>query len=119
VETRTPPPLEFAHTRAAQAAAEAFRSVSEGVAVDLGDDALRWADEYQRLGQQIRAAEQARDEAKARLLLAIGEAEVGRLPDGTEVRRRIVPEKKIEAYVRKSYVMMSIRSPRSGERHAD
>lgn len=56
----------------------------------LGDAELAMADEYQRLGEESRAMEAKRKELKARLILAMGEAAEGDLPDGRTVRRKMI-----------------------------
>jgi putative phage-type endonuclease len=86
VLAKVPPPA----TRAGDARAlHALFPEPEGE-VELGPELAELADLFAGHGALIRLQEAQRDEAKARLLAALGPAKVGRLPDGRRVVRSIV-----------------------------
>jgi putative phage-type endonuclease len=86
VLAKVPPPA----TRAGDARAlHALFPEPEGE-VELGPELAELADLFAGHGALIRLQEAQRDEAKARLLAALGPAKVGRLPDGRKVVRSIV-----------------------------
>lgn len=73
----------------AEPLARAFREET-GEVLELGDDEERAARAYHDLGIEIRALEKDRDAAKARLLLALGDAAGGTLPSGWQVGRKVI-----------------------------
>ncbi len=81
-----PPPELQAHDAATLA------SLFQGSAgwCELSDRDLEAADAYIRLGPQIRELEKSREESRARLLLSMGDATEGTLPDGRVVNRKVI-----------------------------
>jgi putative phage-type endonuclease len=85
VERRDPPPpsagsdVRFMHL---------LHPDVEG-AIDLDDEFAAEADEWERLGETMRAAEEERNVIKARILRRMGDAAIGHLPDGRVVKRSI------------------------------
>lgn len=81
----------------AAALASAFRDCAGEVDLDWSDSQA--AKIYESLGRQIREAEKLREIERARLLLSMGDAAIGRLPDGRTVRRNVIemPERTVRA----------------------
>jgi putative phage-type endonuclease len=103
VETREAPPAMGADV----AFLQALHPGCEGE-VELTSDLAAWASEYQGYGVMIREMEDARDQAKARLLEALGDHAIGLLPDGRRIKRTITPARRQEAYDVKESVRVSI-----------
>ncbi|MCS7159914.1 MAG: hypothetical protein RMJ19_05525 [Gemmatales bacterium] len=82
--------------------------------VDLPSDVAELVDEYQALGVQISDLQRRRDELKSRIILALGDAEMGRLPDGRAVTyyEKHVPERVVRAY---SYRELRIKAQKGGK----
>lgn len=64
--------------------------------IELSDQLTWHVDQYVDMGQSIRDFERFRAESKAHLLRSMGDAGIGRLPDGREVVRREVTRKGYE-----------------------
>ncbi len=71
---------------------QSLYGITVGKSVDLSLGAVAHWEEYQSLGEQIKTLELQRTEAKNRLIYAMGDAELGRLGNGREVRRCQVRE---------------------------
>lgn len=100
---RRPPEPNWFHSRTEELLKELY-GVAEGTMVTLDESAAEAWTLYEHVGEEIRDLEKVRKAAKAKVLYAIGESAVGRMPDGqTEIIRRVVPEKEI-SYVRSSYI---------------
>ena len=108
VEARTPPEPDFWHPGTLDTLNRLYRPLA-GKRVDLSDMAPV-VDQYVSLGQQIKAMEDQRDAAKAQLIAALGEAELGELPDGRAVTRKVIDRKEYTAKAT-SYVDMRIKNP--------
>lgn len=117
IANRTAPEPDWAHPRTPELVELLYRPAS-GKSVDLGEDAAALAQVYQGLGAAIREQEEARAEAKARLVQLLGDAEEGRLPDGQRVRRRQVDEAQI-SYTRKAYCEFRILQPKKEKIHRE
>lgn len=85
VVTKTPPAIDGSEASARLLRA-LFPRESGGTTTVLPQVALDWDAHYVQMSQRITELEQARDEAKHFLQNAIGEAEVGLLPDGSGIR---------------------------------
>lgn len=87
---------------------------AEGKAVDLAEDLARLANDYQLHAGMVRSAEKLRDECKARIIAAMGDAALGLLPDGRVVARNAVKvaARQCREY---EYVNFHIRNPRKGQ----
>lgn len=107
VEARVPPAAS-----AADVGVLSRQRPAPGRTVRLDDPLLKWAaDAYLEIGEGARVAERLRDEHKAALMQAMGDAERAELPDGTVVTRKLVTRK--EHVVKEStYVSFSIRPPK-------
>jgi putative phage-type endonuclease len=110
VEERQPPEPDWTHPDVPRLL-DLLNRPRPDVSVELGWDCLVLAQQYQDLGQTIKELERGRDEAKARVIDAMGDAEVGLLPDGRRVMRKAVGEKEI-SYTRKGYTTFNIQQPR-------
>lgn len=82
-----------------------------GTVTPLTDEALATYLEYQEVGARIRELEKLKKSLQARVLWSLGEAQVGTLADGRELRRSIVnvTEKTVAAY---SYERLSMTKPK-------
>lgn len=87
IQAGDPPEPTWGHDRTADLVRRMNRFVSDRVIELAGDVAACW-DEYERLGQIEREAKKARDEMKARVEFAMGEARAAILPGGTHMIRR-------------------------------
>jgi putative phage-type endonuclease len=88
IQRSMPPEPEWRHPETLRLI-EALYGFDE-TTVQLGDDVQDLADQYSAAGVQVREAEDLRNELKARILVAMGEAMRGNLPDGRQLRRRRV-----------------------------
>lgn len=107
VRYETPPPIDLAQEGAAAAVRRSFRTVEEGKAVDLDDEAVFLANCMEEHGRSIRDLEKTRDEIKAKLALRMQDAEIGRLPNGKRIVRKAI-ESSVAAHVRK-YVTLTVK----------
>lgn len=92
VERRIPPEPDYGHARTGQLL-EALYAPTNGKVVTLGHDAAFDAREYERLGEEIKEAEEQRKAAKNRLVTLMQDAECGSLPDGRYVSRKEICRK--------------------------
>lgn len=104
-----PPPVNWDDEHAAELV-EMLRWPTPGTSTDLAGVCVQWADAHSILGQEMAAYGAARDQLRARLVEAMGEAEVGVLPDGRRVRRRLVPGCHV-SYERDDYFDFRILKP--------
>jgi putative phage-type endonuclease len=96
------------------AVADKLAGVREGLEVKLDEGAEAAAREYAEIGKLLREAEKQKQRARDRLLCAMGEAGVGRLPSGGVVQRKVV---KTSGYTVEpgEHLRVSVRlDPRSG-----
>lgn len=95
VKARTPPPPDWSHPSTLSALNRLYQP-KPGTVKQLGEVETTWADEYQRLGEEIDRLKDQREELKARLIAAAGEAEFSELTDGRAITRKIVTRKAYE-----------------------
>jgi putative phage-type endonuclease len=81
--------------------------------VDLGNDLAEVVDRYQRLGETERQARSDRDALKAAILDRMGNAAIGRLPDGRVVTRKITTVAE-QVVARKAYTFVDMRIRKGG-----
>lgn len=83
-----------------------------GESKELDADLTNIVEEYEQLGKVKKSVETERDGLKARLLHAMGTAEIGYLADGRHITRKVIERKgfTVEAT---SYVDLRIKSPKS------
>ncbi len=113
VETRTPPEPDWSHPTTLENLQSLYEPVI-GKSVALDADMVQYATEYVQLGAEASAANSRRDEAKARLIAAMGDAELAALPDGRMITRRKV-ERKGFTVEPTSYFNFSIKEPKHGK----
>lgn len=113
VEARTPPPIDFEHTHAARAVADAFKTVTEGKVVNLDDECEFLARSFSEIGATVREGEKLRKEIGAKLLFAMQDAQKGLLPGGGSVSRISVKESYVDAYTRAAYSYIRANLPKS------
>jgi predicted phage-related endonuclease len=87
VERREPPDPDWSHPTTLSALNRMYVPQA-GKTIELSDEQVALADEYDRLGVEIKDMEAAREEAKCRLIHVMGEAEKGLLPDGRIASRK-------------------------------
>lgn len=92
VENRTPPEPDWNHPKTLDAV-KRLCEPKPGMTIDLDDAAKAWAEEYERLGAEVKGLNDARDELKARLIHAMDAAELGNLPDGRSITLKKVSRK--------------------------
>ena len=104
---------DWQHPLAEQAIAKAQR-VTPGKSIVLPDQCSEFAAEYVRLGETIRNAEEKRSNVRNELIAAMGDAEIGLLPDGSKTKRQTINRKAylVEAT---SYVDFRIFQPRKAK----
>lgn len=101
VERRAPPAADG--SEATRDALQRLYREREGVEVQLSAAAAVWALEYHAATKDLKDAEKRRDEAANQLRAHIGEASVGRLPDGSGFSYRTVHETVVAAHTRPAY----------------
>lgn len=87
-----PPPIDYTDPDAVKLADTLYRP-REDQSVELGEEAVEWAETYHHLAQQARALESDRRHLKARLIEMMGHASRALLPGGWEIHRKIVQRK--------------------------
>lgn len=113
VEGGFPPEPDWSHATTIDAIQRLHRPIA-GEVKQFGEDEDDLAREYDQATEQIKEANLRRDEAKARLLMALGSAEVGELPDGRMVTQKIIKRKAYEVKAGE-YTRFEIKYPK-GER---
>jgi len=113
VETRTPPEPDWSHPTTLENLQSLYAPVV-GKSVALDAEMVQYATEYVQLGAEASAVNARRDEAKARLIAAMGDAELAALPDGRAITRRKV-ERKGFTVEPTSYFNFSIKEPKHGK----
>lgn len=89
VERREPPEPDWTHA-ATPDLILAVAGLDPAQTIALGDEALQWAREYSAISDELRDGAKHKENLKARLIHAMGEAATARLPDGTIVCRSLV-----------------------------
>ena len=104
---------DWQHPLTEQAVAKAQR-VTPGKSIRLPDQCSEFAAEYVRLAETIRNAEEKRSIVRNELIAAMGDAEIGLLPDGSKTKRKTINRKAylVEAT---SYVDFRILKPRKAK----
>ncbi|MFM0224145.1 YqaJ viral recombinase family nuclease [Paraburkholderia dipogonis] len=92
VERREPPPIDYDRPDAVRLLRKLYPGTGGGV-IDLPDEAMHWHRVRVDAGLEAKAYEATQDGASAHLLHLMGDAAIGRLPDGTEYRRKVVERK--------------------------
>lgn len=93
IEADDPPEPDWEHSQTPRLI-KALYSIREGAVVELPQECEAFWAGYQSLGQDIKKLEADREAVKARLLHAMGEAEIGQLPGiGMELVRSAVERK--------------------------
>jgi putative phage-type endonuclease len=95
VERRDPPEPDWEHALT-PALIESMHKPAEGVAIDLGDDALALADAMAQAKELSRSNDEAAKVHRAKLVALMGEASLARLPDQRTIRRQLVQRKGYE-----------------------
>lgn len=86
VARRDPPLPDFAHPTTAEILA-LIEPDEDSDLVLLDEEHAAMVDEFVAMGEQMKERDKRRDEVKARLIHALGNAAVGALPDGRMVKR--------------------------------
>lgn len=89
VQSRTPPEPDWSHASTLDAIQRLYRPTA-GQSVELTPYGQSLVEEYARLGEEVGAATKRRDEAKARIIAEMGDAESATMPDGRIVQRKVV-----------------------------
>lgn len=84
------PPDPIDHETNLRLARDLFKDVKRGEVITLSDLSVGAWERYEELGKEIKHLESERNKAKASVLMELGNAEAGRLPDGRCVRRNLV-----------------------------
>ncbi len=89
VQERRPPEPDWNHPDTPRLV-EMLRRPEIGKSIAMGEYTAGLVWDYEILGQSIGATQKQRDEIKARIIDALGDAQFGLLPDGRKLRRREV-----------------------------
>lgn len=92
VMKREPPEPDWRHASTPELL-KAIYGVAGGKEVDLAEEEAAFVAAYQEAGEREKQAKAAKDEAKAHLLHAMGDAALGRLSDGTILTRKEIQRK--------------------------
>lgn len=88
VELGQPPALDHAHPSAHELMQILYPGTN-GQIVPLDAAAVHWAQVLEEATELRRRYQRVRDEARAHLLEQLGEAAIGQLPDGSDLRRKV------------------------------
>lgn len=113
VETRTPPEPQWGHPSTLSAVQRLYEP-KPGATTILPGECDQWADSYERLGQEAKAANEERDAVKARLIHALGDCEVGKLLDGRTVTRKEIKRAGFTVEPT-TYFSFTVKSPKKGK----
>lgn len=108
-EANDTPEPDWKHPRTAELVARMYGV--EEVEIELGPLEAALAMTYRHLGEEIKELDKQRDEAKGKLLLAMGNAATATLPDGVKLNRRTVKRKAYEV-PEGEYVRFSVSNPK-------
>lgn len=116
VQANDPPLPDYSHPTTL----EVLRMIEPhaGELVRLGDDAVALANAYEALGEHEKLTKAARDEAKARLIHAMGTAGIAILPDGRRIERKSVTRRAHEV-AESTFFSFSIKHPKPPKELAD
>ena len=107
---RRPPDPDWQHPTTPQLIA-AIGNIDDSLVVDLDQDILECVKEYQSLGQSAKATQDRRATAKAKILHAMGDAALARLPDGYKLTRESVT-RKAYSVAETTYIDFRVKTPR-------
>ncbi|MGF6920173.1 YqaJ viral recombinase family protein [Paraburkholderia sp. 40] len=113
VERREPPDMDYDHPHAIGLLKRLYPGTGGGV-IDLPADIQAWHQVRLDADEQIKAYQAVSDGARAHILHAMGEAAIGRLPDGGQYRRKIIHrgEYTVEAC---DYTTLTFSKPKAGD----
>lgn len=113
VKNNDPPEWDWTHSRTRDLVRAVYNTVDESAIAFLSaDDELVWND-YRKVSAEITASEKIRDALHTRILAAVGNARIARLPSGgVELVRHTIAGQRIE-YDRKPYVVLKHRKVKS------
>lgn len=97
------PSVDWSHARTVEAVKRACLQTKVGEVVDLGEDAVKLAGDLASTKDQIKKLGLEEKRLSAELMLKVGTASGGRLPDGQFLKKIVVAESEIPAYTRASY----------------
>lgn len=110
VQRREPPEPDWEHESTVELM-KLLHPVQDGLIVEMDPAILELVEQWERTKEEKKAAEEAADFLKAKLLHAMGPAAIGQLSDGRELVRKTVSRK--EYTVKASeYTTFSVRSPK-------
>ncbi len=117
---RVPPAPDWTHPDT-PGLVERLRRPEKGKIIELGDEEYQTALAFCFMGEMQREWKAGRDMQKGRLIEALGDAEIGLLPDGRRVRRRLVPaaEPKMSKGRKEYYVLEILKGEYNGQRDED
>ena len=102
------PEPDFQHAETAELLRR-IHGVKSGKIIDLPADLAAEWERQKAMGQQITTLEEERESVRSRVLHAIGDAAIARLPGGErEISRKQIEEKAV-SYVRKAYINITER----------
>lgn len=89
VETREPPPLDYEHPHAIGLLKRLYTG-TDGGTINLGEDIYHWHRVRVDADEHVKRYQAASDAARAHILHAMGDAAIGRLPNGGAYKRKTV-----------------------------
>ncbi|CAJ4810485.1 phage-type endonuclease [Burkholderia pseudomallei] len=102
VEERRPPPLDYEHPMSLPLLRRLYPGTN-GETMELGEDMVHWHHVKEQADHIVEQYKSVSQVARNHILEAIGSASVGRLPDGSAYRRKVV-ERKAYAVEAATYV---------------
>ena len=97
------PPIDWNHSRSVEAVKRACLFTNKGDEVDLDEDAAVLFGELSETKAKIKDLTASEKRIAAELLLKVGTAQIGHLPNGTDLKKIIVRESEVPGYTRASY----------------
>lgn len=112
IEQRVPPDWDWRHPATRDLVKTIYREVDDGQIIDLDQEVhVLWL-RHLELNERISSLQYQNDEIKARVMAAMGNAKIGKLPGADfELVRNMIPEAPV-SYVRKAYVRLQQRKVR-------
>ncbi|MGF6957968.1 YqaJ viral recombinase family protein [Paraburkholderia youngii] len=89
VQRREPPAIDFEHPRAIGLVKRLYPG-TDGATINLGDELIHWHRVRMEAEDRKKQDEAVIDACRARILEAMGDAAIGRLPDGGQYKRKNV-----------------------------
>jgi putative phage-type endonuclease len=117
VETREPPPLDYEHPHAIGLLKRLYTG-TDGGTVSLGEDLYHWHRVRMDAEERKKQDEAVIDACRARILDVMGNAAVGRLPDGGTYSRKVIhrPAYEVEDC---EYTTLTYRKPKADAKEKD